>query len=466
MSEILASPYYKEWTGYFEKVLRATRNKKYRSNRKELLAMQLKLAEVETIFWKMLRKGRGCAKKLQQIKSKRELTVKEIADLKNYENHIFINEQLIRISRTICDGIAWRNLRYSRTFLSSAARGFGAGDVDIESESFKGEFDWAYKISEAFDSVVLLNDLTRFLRVGDLTEINPEGTFIHEIKKNGKEIKNMFTLRKLKKNKKLSDQDKRLLELQRIALTDEALVRGTGVRTEKLNTELKTNFRKLRKLLKKSEKELVVSEQIEPCITLHITNFDAISLAGDSVNLEVLKSRLSFPSAKGVVMPHSSWDMFYSDEKGNFLRSSVPYSVFPLSAKHCTKLISGYYLVDCILDVEKLKEILQSHNWVVEMVTEEELDKQLNAYESVKNTIFSVKKPLYSSTPDEIGLLRIKRGAFSFNLTPSFYNRMTTEFMSLETLLSILEEMYSRAAKKQRSNFYFPVLSGESEAWN
>ncbi len=394
INKAIANSYYKEWVGYLENILKDTRDKKYRFNRKELLAIQLELAKVETKLWKTLRERRERAKKLQQLKLQQKLTETEEKSLRNLENHIFINEQLVRISRTICDGIAWRNLKYNRTFLSSSARGFGAGDVDINSESFKSELDWAYRISETFESVVLLNDLTHFLRVGDLTEISDKGVFMHEIKKLGKKIINLFTLKKLKEGAEISDQSKRLLELQRIAMYESAIIGDIDVRTERLNVNLKTNFDKLTQLLERSETELVVSELIEPCLTLHITNFHAISMGGNIVNIENLKSKLVYPSKKGVLLPHSNWDTFYSDEKGNFLRSAVPYSIYPLSEKHCMKLISGHYLVNCILDVEKLKEILQAHDWVVEDVTEEELDQQLAVYESAEKTIFLKKNSI------------------------------------------------------------------------
>ena len=428
--------------------------------------MQLELAKVETMLWKTLREGRECAKKLQQLKLQQKLTETDEKSLGNLENHIFINEQLVRISRTICDGIAWRNLKYNRTFLNSSARGFGAGDVDINNESFKSEFDWAYRISEAFDSVVLLNDLTHFLRVGDLTEISDKGIFIHEIKKLGKKIINLFTLKKLKESGEISDQSKRLLELQRIALSESAIIGDIHVRTERLNVELKTNFDKLSQLLEKSENELVVSELIEPCLTLHITNFHAISLAGNTVNIDNLKSKLVYPSKKGLLLPQSNWDTFYSDEKGNFLRSAVPYSVYPLFEKHCIKLISGHYLVNCILDVEKLKEILQVHGWIVEEITEKELDQQLAIYESAEKTIFLKKNSIYNFAPNEIGILKIKRGAFSLNLTPTFYSRFTMEFMKLETFLEMMEEMYLIASIKKKSDLYFPTLKNDFNIWN
>lgn len=462
----LCSPYYKEWASYFEGVLRVSRKNGCRVNRKELLGIQLGLARVETMLWKKLKSDRLSAGKLQKLKLERELTIEEVRTLQDYEQGIFINEQLVRISRTICDGMAWRNLKYNRIFLSSAARGGSAGDIDVDGKSFKGEFDWACRISECFDSVVLLNDLTRFLRIGDLTEIGGRGVFAHEIKGSGREIKNLFTLQKMKKHDSLSDQSKRLLELQLVAFSDSVEINGVKVGTVGLNTPLRTNFKKLKNLLDRSERELVVSEKIESCITVHVTNFDAIAYAKKDVDIDSLKEKLNLPKEGGLVVSHSNWDTFYSDERGNFLRSMLPYSVFPLSAKQCMNLISGHYLVDCILDVESLKKILELHNWTVKIVTEKEVDQQIEIYRSIEKTIFSKKDTLYALSPEEIGILKIERGPFCVNLTPSLYMRLVAEFMTLETFLSMLEDMYRIASKKQKEEHYFPIFSNEASIWN
>jgi len=43
-------------------------------------------------------------------------------------------------------------------------------------------------------NVVIINDLSNFLRVGDLTEFSKLGILIHESKAKGRRIKNIFTL--------------------------------------------------------------------------------------------------------------------------------------------------------------------------------------------------------------------------------------------------------------------------------
>jgi len=463
ISTILASSYYKKWVDYFEKVLRATRSKRHKNKKDVLLAMQYKLAQAETQFWGLLREGRERAKKLHE---KSQLTPKEEKELRGLEDHILIHEQLIRISRTICDGIAWRNLNYNRTFLNSSARGFGAGSVDVNSKEFRSEFMWAHRISTALGSLVILNDLTHFLRVGDLTEIKDGVAFVHEIKKYGKDIKNMFTLKRVKGNAKISNQAKRLLELQRIAFTNKAKIGGIDIGTRIMELEPRTYIKEIKRLFRESERKMVVSEDFDNCINIEVTNFRAIKDSKKPVDIEELKKLSPKVKTKDLVLIHSNWDTFYSDEKGNFVRSAPPYSIFPFSAKDCMYLTSGYFLVKCTLNVTKLKEILKHHNWEIEDRTETDLDKQIAEFEKDKDRMFSIKDGLYAHSPDDHGLFIIRRGPFSVALDAMLYARLTMEYLSFSSFLDILEYMYEVASKRQRSDAYFPRFKNENTLWN
>jgi len=393
------------------------------------------------------------------------LSSKEQKELDGLEEHILIHEQLIRISRTICDGIAWRNLGYNRTFLNSSARGFGAGSVNVNSKEFKSEFMWAHRISKTMNSLVILNDLTRFLRIGDLTEIGDGVAFVHEIKKYGKEVKNMFTLEKVKGKAKISNQAKRLLELQRIAFANKAKIYGIEVETKKIGLILKTYTDKIKRLFRESEKKLVVSENMDGCISIEVTNFKTIQ-EQKKRDIEELKKLSPKVKSTDLILVHSNWDTFFSDEKGNFVRSAPPYSIYPFSAKDCLYLMSGYYLVKFSLNVTKLKEILKRNNWEIEERTEADLDKQIADFEKEKDVMFTTKQALYEHAPDDGGLFTIKRGPFSISFDAMIYSRLTMEYLSLQSLLDILEELYRIASIRQRPDVYFPRFQNEDELWN
>lgn len=458
ISQIIASSYYQKWVKYYQGVLRFTRDKRFRTNGKKLLVTQYGIAKTETMLWEKLREGRELAKKYH---NKPNLSKKEKKELEGIEDHIFIHEQLVRISKTICDGIAWRNLDYNQMFLLSAARGFGSGAIDYKSKDFRGMYVLAYNITERLGTTVIINDLTRFLRIGDLTDIKDSVPFIHELKQYGKEVKNLFTLRKVKG--KISRQAVRLLELQRIALSAEAKIGNQIIGKNVIDLPLQTHLSKVEKLINRSKKEIVANEQVEPFLTIEVTNF--LELGNQKVrDIEAVKAK-SVRTRADIV--HSNWDTFYSDERGNFMRMFVPYSVFPFTNENCINLMSGNYLVKSMLDITKLKEFLIQHGWEIEDVNETDLDKQIGKYEATRSNIFSLENPLYKEdTLSDVGLFTVRKGPFSMAMDTWLYGKMTSEYLTSKCLLDILNSAYERAAKRQSSDAYFPVFKDESKLWN
>ena len=460
VADIVSRKYYEEMLAFYKEALVLSRSHAVRRDAKKLLGLQLDLAKAETNLWKVLREGRAKAKELH---SKASLTPQDQTDLEGTERHIFIHEQLIRISRTICDGIAWRCLKYNRTFINSAARGFAAGDIDITNRDLQSEFEWAYRIMERRGGIVIINDLTHFLRVGDLTEIYDDSVFIHEIKKYGKEVKNMFT-QKPEEGKELSQQVKRLLELQRIGLLNEAIIDGQPVKTKHINVRLTSNIGKVKHLIRRSEQDLIASGDIESFITVEVTNFEAIGRERH-VDLEQLKS-LTTPKSQGFTLVHSNWDSYFSDERGNFLRGMPPYSVFPFDNRDCMKLMSGQLLLKTITDINGFKSALPRRGWEIEDATEADVDKELIGFEKAKGSMFTKKVPLYGKTPDEVGLFTVVRGPFHLPMSTMIYGRLTMEYMTFESLLRILEEMYRIASIRQAAEAYFPRFVNEALLWN
>jgi len=458
LSEILASKYYLRWVNYYEKILAVTRSKKYHDNPVILLSIQFRMARGETTLWNTLQKGRKIA---QKLRSKSNLTQEEKSELAGVEKQILIHKHLIRISRAICDGIGWRNLNFNRMYITSASRGFGSGAINIYNKDFQGEAFWAYRITEKYKSVVLLNDLTHYFRVGDLTEITPEGVpFIHEVKKSGRKVQNLFVMQN--KPGKISRQEKRLLELQRIALKKEVQIGDKKVKYRHLETSMNTNLYKVSKMLNESKKQIFINERIEPFLTVEIINFRKAMKKGVDIlqNIPNPKS-----DKKQLTLVHSNWDTFFEDEKGNFLRSGVPYSVYPFSVHNCINLLSGHYLLKSTLNITILKNILKERGWEIDDITEKELDKQIADFKDIEGKIYEKRYSLYENAPDEFGLFVIRKGPFRLPLTAAIYTRISMEFLSGQTFFDMLDEMYNKASEGQKGELFFPNFSDEVNVW-
>ena len=150
------------------------------------------------------------------------------------------------------------------------------------------------------------------------------------------------------------------------------------------------------------------------------------------------------------------------------MRAMIPYSIFPLSASQCIKLMSGQVFVKVGLDYNKLKVVLEERGWEVEVVTEEMLDEQLDFFVKSKEKMFSKKGSLFETLPKEAGVLKIKKGPFNLNITASLIARLTTEFMDPDTFLDMLDEQYALTLNNPslRNNYLFPVFQNEVEIWD
>jgi hypothetical protein len=453
MASIMASDYYQEWVDFLFKAFEQSRKKENRNSRREILGIQLGLAKMETKLWKIQKEGR---EKLKSLKALPNLTSKQLEEITGLEKNLQIHKLLVNHSRTIIDGIAWRNLKYDAFFITAAARGYGAGAINLDNPDSQSEFSWAYTISENFGSIVILNDLTHFFRIGDITEIQtPKITFIHDVKKLGEKVNNYFTLTK-DPAKALSSQSKRLMELQRSIFNRSFNTPIGKIEPRIIDVKVRTNFHKLKALINRVKTEYLVEEYFERCLKVRIIDFKALKNAPPDATKSLMNREHNTNPYRLIL---SNWDSFYEDERGNFLRGSVPYSVFPLSNRECIDVIAGNYLIISELDLVVLKQVLREHHWKVSDI---DLDPSLEAVEKIKDRMFNGQ--LFEHTFND-GLILIERGPFSFRLGSSLLIKMSMQFFTLETILNILEKLYENASKVQKPEQFFPILK-EREVWN
>lgn len=452
ISSIFINKYYDENLEYLFEIFEKTRNKEHRGNPESILSLQLSLAKFETKIWDALREGRALAK---ELKAKKDPKLTE--DLAGIEEHILIHEQLLRISKVIMDGVAWRNLRYNRMLLETSARGTGTGAIDVNKRDFQSEFTWAFRISKQSGRVVIINDLTNFLRIGDLTEIEKGVALVHEIKKNGKRVINIFTLQQKKAKDLLSKQNKRLVEFQKVALTETVMIDGSIIRKVPIYVNVKSHIDKVKILISKTKTTTYEEIQIEPYQKISLINFRQVKEAPKDKKKEPVRGQL--------VIVHSNWDSFYYDELGNFMRLMLPYSIFPFKNRDCMNLMSGHYLLKSELDMSELKRCFRKKGWNIIDPDLKELDKFLEKIAQLEKSAFTAEN-LYSSMIDAPPFFTISKGPFHFPIDSTLLVRSAYEFFSFETLNEIAEEAFKRASRVQKDEIYFPILVGEHKLWN
>ena len=118
-----------------------------------------------------------------QKQIQRELDDAAIADKQHYSSPgtvIEVCKRLQRIVRQIADGIAWRSMAYDRAVLRILAQKPHTGHMERSSaeEELLAAAAHAVKSGE----LVVINDLTNYLRYGDFTAIGENGVKIYEVK--------------------------------------------------------------------------------------------------------------------------------------------------------------------------------------------------------------------------------------------------------------------------------------------
>ena len=106
--------------------------------------------------------------------------------------------------------------------------------------------------------------------------------------------------------------------------------------------------------------------------------------------------------------------------------------------------------------------LLSKNNWVVEQGN---IDEALKEFKKAKPNIFDNKKGLYGVMP--MGdLIKIIRGPFSMIIPEAWLVRLTMEFLTMNSFLSLLEEIYNIAAVSQKGIMNFFSFKNEGELWD
>ncbi len=455
---IMNDSYYIDRVNYLSEFLEKTRDPKIKVDPDKLLSLQFEAANFETKVWQVMAEQREIIK---DLKEKNNLTEQEQKDLERTRDNLESHIQLLRILHTIFDGVAWRSLKYNRLFLTSAARSTTSGAFNIHLKSSESLFSWAYSIQKDHKGIVLINDLTRFLRIGDLTEVFKNTAVVHELKKNGERIINFKTL-KLRKGAKISDQTRKMLELQQIAFTGKIILDdGAELEQRFSQTKLDTHFSTVESLLETSKQQIVARRQLEPFIQLSILNLEKAYTRPHNMKKYFKSFRYTGWSTQWQ-LSHTNYDHFFYDELGNFIRNQAPFSIYPLSNELCMKLMSGQILIKSTINYELLIQELRCQGWQT-AVNEPNIPSDRE--EKLKH-IFDNKKFIFANVGDDDGFIKIKRGPFDMVIPQNWIAMMSMEFMTFETLCNTLEEIYRQAIIVQAPMTVFPEFPNSEEVWN
>jgi hypothetical protein len=413
--------------------------------------------------YKAIQEGKKEAKKLGN-RIKREIHQEEKAKLDEHlediQIRIFAHKNIVRIIKTIVDGIVWRNLKFDRSILRLIASNRITGHVDINEPGFRGVLNIAKSIVWKRKSVVIINDISNFLRVGDLTEISKLGVLIHESKARGKKVRNIFSLlQDLKKTPKMSKQSERLLKAQTAISHRKIFIdNDQTVKIRDLKIPFKNYLNDVKKIILRAKREGFFSKKISEYLVvscLDLIQSVQLHRNGKIIDWTDFKTAEDWEE-KDFILPFTNTDSFYKNEDF-FIPNMTPYSIFPFSSKICSELLSGRLILTARLNISKVYRFFEENGWVVDGISVDEFVKRGKKVESLYPDIYEAYH--YDET-----LCVLNRGRFRLSIPATLVFRIGMDFMTAETILLEAEEIFKLAVpfKDEMSAIN---ISGETRIW-
>jgi hypothetical protein len=262
-------------------------------------------------------------------------------------------QALIYATRQIADGIAWRVLKCDRTLVHELADANQTGF--IERSSIEREMAAAAKHIENLDAQVILNDLTNYLRYGDLTVVTASGIFLDEVKGGTGS----------KKSGRASHQKKRL-----------------NAKIEFLNERERTTERGVERLVIVGRRPVSYLDSLKTLITDATRTGSASARLSNALAIDVFDSDImserGLPKSGDTRNPfrQNKWAQTYSntDHFGVFSPNQAPYSIFPLSPEQRVDLMTGRILILTYVNVPELIRTIRRRDLNARLPTQAEMD--------------------------------------------------------------------------------------------
>lgn len=333
---------------------------------------------------------------------------------------IFIKSQLhsydiINIAlREIVDGIVWRYFNYNRAILYLLADKEPLGPLRPD----KGVIESLYHFAEVFlspDNVAIFNDISNFLRVGDITAIKNDGNIeLIEIKASGG-----------RGGGRITRQKKRMAEI--VEFINIGITEYNGLKFNIMDSELKQKY--------------YLNEFLDSIRRARFRGYDSI-LIGNHLIIQVIdfgKIDKEMNYIDYFEKRHASirekWqrdnDVVMSSfmiDKLEYSRNYIPYSILPFDVDICTDIIIGRLSVLISFNYSEIFRMIAKSGWKL-------IDSFLFKSESEL-------KQLEGKDVNDVPILVIRKGDLTIRVPSAHFGRLHFEFWSPKTLINHLEELY------------------------
>lgn len=331
--------------------------------------------------------------------------------------------------RQIMDGIAWRFLNFDRASLRQIAEHHQTGYLNpgFIQEASRAEF-----IVNDSDFFVILNDLTNFLRFGDLTIVSQDKIYIDEVKTKG----GATTIQKEQLNLLLKSLNKKRFTIGKDT-ADFLLVPGS---VQNFLPAVEVIMKKA-----KLDKMGIFSEKLSPYLwasCIYSKNLLDIEKDFQKIKPFLPKPPFSAEEQTGFI-PMTNLFMF-----GEFTPNFAPYTIFPFEEELIADLVFGRCVLTSHISQKTLAKSIEGKGWDVVFPTREKIVGSHDAIKKPEDIKKVVWDPKYH--------IQFKKGNFRSSFPREVIFRINSEFLSVKAIINSLEcarNSYGRLSKNYVTGF-------------
>ena len=384
---------------------------------------------------------KGIAKYKKDIEEREAKIKNALDDKEQIEKEISLIEREIlkckaecRAIRDIADGIVWRLFDYDRATLYEIAN--RSSGKHINPDGMEAELAEFAAIFDARKGIAVFNDLTNFLKLGDITIRENDGSFeILEVKK-GNTKSNRITRQKQRMMQTVTFLNFR----EREEKTGKFIINTLDVRPE-------TFCKNVSRIIEEAEWEGVGVGKIGEHLVVDCTDF----LRAEELGLDMEKlMALRNPAHKLVDDWYKKGDIvqpFSPADTSEFVRNFAPLSIFPLSEGKRVKLMTNSLLLITYINPSVVLRYFEQMGWRI-----------------VKHPHEYMEEAKREDLPRLSAFVSLKKGNLTVEVPGAWFGRIGYEFLKPRSLLSFLEALLSEGSIGATASF--PNFEGESMIWD
>jgi len=335
-------------------------------------------------------------------------------DKKHFNSEIFKHKLINKVLREIVDGMVWKYLKYNRAILYMLAdkQPIEVIRPDAGTDNNLREFGDAF---QAQDATAIYNDITNFLRVGDVTQFKEDGSIeIIEVKA------------REKRGGRITRQKEKMSEL--VEFFNSGFTNFDGKKVKIINSKVKqrTYLSQLRDSIHKARQRGYESMLIGKYLILEIVDFKKAR----DVKIIIDYFQDKHKTVKDEWKRNEDFvSQSYLIDKMDYSKNCAPFSIYPFDIETCTDIMMGRLAIAIEFNYSEMLRIIERSGWkVVDSIfskTQQELES------------------LLGKEMEGAPFLTIIKDRCRFEVPPALFARIQYELLAPSAVLEEIEEFYN-----------------------